>query len=252
MISSTLSRYALPTLVAAALLSSCGTPGRTYRLAPTSSDTRWYKGKEYAKTDRNDVTAAAAFIRTNDWQGTALEFDMWIANNSGREILVSPERFYYRLVSSPDGRPSVVDSVGPIHAIDPERRLKEFDAALEGEMSDYTTLALINTVGNVVDAFVTLAVASKTSEEKQEERRSAEEIRQLREQEEHEERMRTLREQKREWETSALRKTTLGPNETIAGHVLFPLRPDASCIRLVLPVFDSSLTVVFRQSVSEE
>lgn len=256
-------RYGLSALIAVAFLSSCGAPRATYRLTPVSPDKRWYKGKEYARTERGGTTASAAFVADGDSPEHTLSVDVWIANGTTREILVAPEQFYYRLISSPTDMAGGVDTIGPIHAIDPEARLSGFGSAIEEETSGYRTMVLAGATGKLVGTILGAVIGGGSkSDETEEERKSREQkerdnqqeeaLAQLREEEQHKERLRTLQEQKRAWESTALRKTTLAPNETIAGHVLFPLREDASYVRFFFPVADSALTIIFRQSATEE
>jgi len=57
-----------------------------------------------------------------------------------------------------------------------------------------------------------------------------------------------LSNQKDYWENATLRKTTLFPNNAIAGKVIFPLDTSMTTFTLVFPVDTTSIEFGFKQS----
>jgi len=63
----------------------------------------------------------------------------------------------------------------------------------------------------------------------------------------HDARVAELKMLRQEWESEALRKTTLYPGEQIRGRVYFPVTKHARQIQLLLPIGVQTANLIFRQ-----
>ena len=230
-------------LIAFLLVISCAVmPKAVYRLEPVSDDTIWLQGQAY--THRSDENIAVV----TSYNGTfrdGLIFDVEITNLTDSDILVEPQYSYYYPVSSPNQE----ISERPFFAMDPESELLKTDMDISRQEAAHASAMRTESTLVLLDLFTDMATIGT---EKTDEERIAEELddieRDARIQTEtrhHEIRHRTLNELRSMWTFDALRKTTLGPSQTVQGQLHFPSMHAGEYIQLHVVAGEYSVSVPF-------
>ncbi len=121
------SNFAFTVLSPIFLVSCYISPPPIYQLSPTIDDTIWLSGKEYAADSTNGIITFVAFERSD---GANLIFDVEITNESGEQVLVTPEDFYYL------PRKNAADTISQrqIHALSPEANSSKLIKAFPAKM----------------------------------------------------------------------------------------------------------------------
>jgi hypothetical protein len=165
------------TLAVSFIFASCA-PAPVLRLNPLASETKWIYGKEFARSATDDVEIAIAFESMDE---AAIIFDVEITNLSGQPVLISPERFYYLSLASPQDTVSLAAaSRQTSYAIDPEIKILDLDKKISRENASYATAAGIDAVGGLLDLVVSIATIGEEKTEREikeeEQRRRDDEI----------------------------------------------------------------------------
>ncbi len=232
----------LAILLALPLLAGC-TSSIRYKLMPVGEGIRWHHGLAVLPAAEGDVKAAVAFIGSE--RGNTL-FNVIVENRGDADILVAPEEFHYdvivlagsargttRTASFPDRQPVRV------MALDPEIELGHA-AQLYTANQSTSFIDVLSSIGNLLE--------DEPETEAEIAERNLEELKELRRQKEKSERGLRLQQERIFWRDSALRKTTLAPNQTIAGVVAFSGRPPPERLYLVLPLGEVTLEFEFQPS----
>lgn len=238
----------LPFFLIFLFLLSCS-PAPILRLSPLAQDTRWIWGKEYATSAANEIEVAAAFESMDE---NLIAFDVEVTNWSAQPVVVSPERFYYLPLTSPQDTVNIISAVKQInHAINPETKILDIDKNISRENASYATSAGIDAFGSLLGLVVDIAtIGSKKSEEesKEEERRRREdEIARQEREINYENSLARLKSEKAKWQITTLRRTTLEPNQKIAGRVYFPANLQTRYIKLFFPLGETIVPIIFEQ-----
>jgi hypothetical protein len=225
-------------------------PQPVYRLSPLAEETLWLKGKEYAKIKADSLLIALAFDKYLD---DNFILDICVVNQSNKNVLVSPETFYYHAVYNLNNS-KPIKSV-KIQAIDPELKILEIDKSSSRETAHYISEMGKNgflTFLDFISDITTITISQTEEEDKEEELEDKErEIASLEDELQHANSVRTLKTLRDEWELQALRKTTLKPDYLIRGKVYFPINNEAKQYELYFPVGESISTITFKQEVFE-
>lgn len=229
------------------LLASCS-PAPVLRLTPTAGDTSWLDGKEYMRSTAGGLEVAVAF---EGIENNLILFEIFVGNETGQQVTISPERFYYvPLLFLPDS--FKVDSLTLIvHAIDPETKILDLDKQIEQEKTSYANAAGIDAVFCFLGFLVDVATIGKTKSKEEiesEELQEREEDLDRREREiNHANRLTEIKATKERWATTSLRRTTLASGESIAGRIHFQATPKANFVILFIEIEGAPMQFVFSQ-----
>ncbi len=205
---------------------------------------RWRQGHAMVRAVESDVEATVAYVGSD--RGLIL-FNVIVENRSDTDVLVSPERFYYdvvtvarsagstsRTASFPDRRP------GRVMAVDPATQLGRI-ALLDRSNRSPSFLDALMSLGELLPK-------DKPETEAEIAEARLEELKEQRRQTEQRERENQLQRERTFWGNRTLRKTTLAPSEVVAGLVAFSSRPHASLLQLALPVGEATIKFEFEPS----
>lgn len=83
-------------LFSAILLASCATPRPILRITPKETDKiRYWQGKEIITAQNDSIKIILSYDRQNNYAVGDFSMDCSITNLSSKDILISPEAFYY-------------------------------------------------------------------------------------------------------------------------------------------------------------
>jgi len=224
------------------VLSCAVTPKTVYRLEPASDDTVWLQGQAY--THRSDGNIAVVASYDGSFRD-GLIFDVEITNLTDMEMMIEPQYSYYYPVSSLDQE----ISERPYFAIDPETEILETDISISRQEAAHKSAMRTDSTLLLLDLFVDIATIGT---EKSDEERIEEDLEDIereeriqRETQRHEYRHQSLNELRAMWTFDALRKTTLGPSQTIQGQLHFPAAYATDYIQLHVVAGEYSVSIPF-------
>lgn len=231
------------TIMAIVILQACQGPASLVKLTPNEKTDKWLNGQALVYDSLRGVDYEIGFDALNNDQ---YWFDFHITNRSNMPILIDPPQFYYIPFDLQ------MNPIGPqkIAALDPEKELLEIDKNLSRNESRSKKQVGISLMAVGADVATSIIVASDDNW--------------------HNDRIRApvatgvhaaiaasgaanefetedLNELRKAWASSAIRKTTLDSNYSMHGKVFFPASPDASYIRIHVPVDDQWLQFTFKQ-----
>ncbi len=226
------------------LLSCMAGTGRVYKLQTLSDEHErvWLHGKEYIKMTGNHVDVIIAFDRVEDNMAV---IDVEIVNLGPEPMTASCELFHgYYMNANQE-----YDKFFVQKPIDPEEMLLDTDLAISKEDSRYIQESGINGLLTIVDLFSDLAtIASPRTDEEivQEEIEDEErEIANIEDENYHYDVITRLLGERDIWEFTALRKTTLPPNYSVAGRLYFPFKSWQKYLMVVYDEENENLSTIF-------
>lgn len=232
-------------LLSSLLLTNCYVPPESIiKLKPDVEKTEWYIGKEIATLEHDSIIIRISFDRS---QNNDYLFDIVIENNSQRTFLVEPEKFNYKMKS---GKIKYGDTLNFVYAKDPEKVILELKKASSIHQSNMKTQAMIYSFGSFLQ-FAGQTAALVRGDEKLSERID-DQTRRMREDELVEDIINnriseSLDNSSYIWEILALRKTTLFPNESIAGKVFFSISSLAETLEFYFPLDKYEMKLLYKQ-----
>ncbi|WP_163713939.1 hypothetical protein [Mangrovibacterium lignilyticum] len=238
------SKVTLPFLLIAGVLlfQSCTGPGKITKLIPEKEPDKWLYGQALLTDSIYGISYEIGFDR---YQDGAYWFDFHIINHSNMSLLVDPVQYTCQAfdeLMNPK-------TTQPVNAIDPEGKILQFDkgiaqneAVAKNELgivimgigASIAANAIIGT-GNPRNDNIRYAVTDgimATSYAIGDEARFE---------------AQNLNELKDAWEHGTIRKTTLESNFAMFGKVFFPASPDATYLKIVIPVDDKNLEFDYKQ-----
>ena len=236
--------------VVAQLLNSCVSPRPVFRLNPTESVTVWDRGKEFVSIKANSFVVHTAFHKH---EGGLISFDIEVINEDSSDFLVSPEQFVLSPLSWETAR-SNFDFTAPQKALDPEHELRNIDISMSQQDASHTNYQLFAL--GVALADVTYSVATINKEKSDAEIVATEVGREAVygglavNDDIHYQSIQRLTDLRYIWEATALRKTTLFPNNSIRGLIYFnePSKYIKS-VRLTIPINNMEVNMDFAVNV---
>jgi hypothetical protein len=235
------------TLAVSVIFASCA-PAPVLRLNPLADETKWIYGKEFARNATDEAEIAVAFESMED---TTIVFDVEVTNLSAQPILVSPEKFHYLLLASPQDSVVLATAKQVCYALNPETKILDLDKEISRENASYATAAGIDATFELLDLIFSLGEIGKQKSEdeiKEEERQERqEEIADCEREINHEKLLAELKTTKEKWESTTLRRTTLDPDQSVRGRVYFRANQKAHYIKLCFPIGQASLQLIFYQ-----
>jgi hypothetical protein len=220
----------------------CATATPVVRLRPTDPDVVWRSGRAVVTRESPSLRVAAAFDRQ---RGDRLAIRLEIQNLTLPRLELDPQQVTYQ-------RCAPGDQCGPFWAVaNPEAALFALDArrgqeqaAAENSRSWGTALLLLNAVGGVAaaasghgrlaghfanSAVVDVSVAAADADR-------------------HDGQVASIDWEREQWETEALRRTTLFPSQGLAGMVYLPVVDDNSVvIKLRVELGDQTFVFPFSE-----
>ncbi|HKK09443.1 MAG TPA: hypothetical protein VJ939_01340, partial [Bacteroidales bacterium] len=175
-----------------------------------------------------------------------LVFDVEVINESDKEILVSPEAFYYRCKNQ------YGTSLGQHgYAINPEEKLLQIDKQISAQNAREANQAVLSVLTTTADAANMIASLDEDRETRNRAMENAA-VNQF-----HREDMRrkthsravSLREKREYWSFNVLRKTTLNPGFYIGGKVYFPRNDRAGTFTFILPINNETYVFSYQQKL---
>lgn len=244
------------------IIASCATPSPVVRITPKETKTTWEQGKEFVSYQKNDFTIHCAYHGIND---KSLIFDVEVINNSPEDFLLAPEQF---VMYTDSGKwdpitNQIVYSTFPINATDPEYEL------LKLEMEESVTIAKMknNQTASAIVAIVSIPViaAAAISDANDSNDNNEEEVEVSRTemaatstivtldainegQVNNANNMGTIYDNQNVWLQHALRKTTLGPGESLRGLIYFP-KPNLEVykdLKIDAPILNDKISFNYR------
>ncbi len=231
-------------LTSSLFFTSCYSPKPIVVLEAKNNVGDWFFGQQVIRMEENGVDLSVAYERESPYEIT---MNLRIVNRTDEEVLIDPDRYYYTWFSSEfDTIPK-----GLIRAENPEFRLMNLDYEITASDAAQANQEIFDLVATTVEATATVAAVVKDRPDEEiesiqilsEARRGissgvalSREIKYM-----------SLNEQRRMWSREVLRKTTLPPNASIDGKVIFRPSPTAKRCRFMFPIGQTCITVDFRQ-----
>jgi hypothetical protein len=221
----------------------CATPQPVVRLHPTSPDVVWHSGRAIVTRQTSNVRVAVAFERMAEER---LMFRVEFQNLGPQPRDVGPHLIVYRSCIQPQ-------QCGPrTRVIDPEERLLALDVARSRRRASQTNEAGLGAALVLLNAVATVGTAAQGKGE--EASRLASDGLMLAEStshsiQRHEDQIAMIEAEKVDWAASALRRTTLGAQQGIAGFVHVPLEVESTRIWLGVLADGPPLWFGFEQRV---
>lgn len=204
-------------VLSAILIISACSPAPVYHLTSRDTDVAWYHGQQLVRREAGGITLVVSFHRS--WN-SFLVFDVEIINRSDSTILVEPEKFHHRL--SMKSGDATVGLTQKFAAINPEGQLALLDKASASEEARHQTMVALETIAEVADLVGDVAASGERTaeEEDRDERRDFERAASRHmEDVEYENTITNLSDLREYWATHALRKTHVGPRQSVGGKV---------------------------------
>ncbi len=239
--------HGVPVLLALLFL-QCAVPppAPVFRLVPVEADFKWVYGEPMVSRADNGIEMSLRFV---EQAGGNFVFDIEVWNFSADTILVAPDSFYYSYAipqSSKNGKKS-----DGVRAHDPEQQMIGIEKAISTEHSRYAGAQMMNATISFIGLILDIAtIGQPTSREEQQEReirRYESRLSQLEEEARHRNTIADLERTRSMWQSVTLRKTTLYPDESVGGRVMFPVSDKARFLRLHLRVGNSAHTIEYEQ-----
>jgi hypothetical protein len=236
-------RIILLVVIVVASAFGCATPQPVVRLQPTSPDVVWRSGRAIVSQQTTDLKVAVAFERMAEQR---LVFRVELQNLGPQRRDVGPHQMVYRTCVKPP-------SCGPRrNVIDPEQRLLALDVARSRTRASQQDSAGLGAALLMLNAVATVgAVAAGEGEQAAHLASDGLLLAQGTSQsiERHDQQIASIEADKLDWAASALRRTTLGPEQGIAGMVNLPLNLEATRIWLGVTIDGTTLWFGFEQIV---
>lgn len=198
---------------------------------------------------QRDSVADVAIGFSHTYQGE-LVFDVQIQNLSDRPILVVPEQCY-AIPLRRDQDTATMNALPTFRAQKPEHRIENVDIRKSSEQASYENANAIDAVGSLIGLIGRIASIGEKKTEEQREKEQQWEDRQTSDRIErdisHANIIQQLEDERRIWDTAALRKATLLPGEVIQGEVHLPTNANAKLVRIVVRIDGSEKSFIFRQ-----
>ena len=138
-----------------------------------------------------------------------------------------------------------------VWAIDPEQALLALDKAKSKEDARYATALANDAFGIFFELALDVAAIGeqKTKEEleKEELEHQRDKLNRINREISHNNSINTLNNIRNLWSTQAIRKTTLIPNHSLHGLILFPIHKYATFVSLKIPIENSNFTIDYKQ-----
>ena len=188
----------------------------------------WHKGRQILSEEKEGITTNINFDRIDN---NIIIFDAKFINKSDRNVLIDPDNMSCKFITTNE------DTIKSI-ASEPEKVVLSFDIRKQRELNDYNSTNCIEAGFCLLGALVSDPAEEKTPAE---EIREAE-YRRSRDEEEKERRtehiriMEDIEKQRISFYQQVIRKTTLMPENSIEGKVLFPLPENSKNVHLIIKI----------------
>lgn len=227
-------------------------PLPTFVLNPAEGNSVWINGKQVVSKSDGVYSVAVSFEET---EGVNLVFDVEIKNMSDQTVIIEPEKFFYRGLAAK--KDSFYESRYPSYALDPEFQLLQLDRQIAQENADQETSEGIDLFFGILDFVADVATINepKTDEEirNEEEADFEREMMSKADAADYRRTIRDLNDYKNYWSRVTLRKTSLGPNQSISGKVYFAAKPfppmkRMKMIKMYFPIGEKSFDFLFNRT----
>jgi hypothetical protein len=236
-------RIILLVVIVVASAVGCATPQPVVRLSPIGPDVVWRSGRAIVSQQTPDLKAAVAFERMAEQR---LVFRVELQNLAPQRQDVGPHQITYRTCVRPRSCGSQK------RVIDPEERLLALDVARSRTRASQQDSAGLGGALLMLNAVATVGAVAQ-GDSKQASRLASDGLllaeSTSHSNERHDQQVASIEAEKLDWAASALRRTTLGPDQGIAGMVHLPLDLEATRIWLGVTVDENTLWFGFEQGV---
>ncbi len=228
-------------IVTAIILASCSS-GQVVRLTPVGHEIFWDRGSEVATIKDEFVDL---YITYDEMENNDFVFYVCVHNNSSYPILISPDNFYYEK-PGPDERSAAGPNVVAVTARNPENKLLELDRRLKEKKDEYDRKQAIDLTFTIIGTIIGVAAEAADDDDDDDDGYNATDVivdnvggyvtrSQIRSAE-FENTMQGLKGLKDYYKNILMRKTTLDPDSTLTGLVLFPSELRYSFLDIILPI----------------
>jgi hypothetical protein len=235
-------------LVAMLSLTGCFSPESVYNLIPAEGEIQWDNGVgTVSKTDQ-DISATVGYVENRNG---LLSFNLIIENKSEKNIFIDPRQFKCVDKTHLSDKNDLQSKNAASSAVDPEIRIQQLDNEISLENADYESFTAFDAVGSILNLVIAIgSIGEQKSDEeiRNEELQAEDNQRRCAEREnEHLNRIESLNNEKAFWQSQALRKTTILPNQVIGGNVYFIPVFDAKLVELHFPIEQTYFEFLFEQ-----
>ncbi len=214
-----------------------------YRFTSDYPDSYWHKGRQMLKKEIEDLSLILNFSRVDNRK---IYFDVCFLNKTGDSILISPDNVKCLFISA-SGDTTFASAINPEDVIDNLDKKAQRETAENncGECMDAGMCFF-----EVIDTFQDHKKTPQELEEAEVSRREREENTAFR-REEYKKTMEEIEHRRKFFSETALRKTTLKPDESISGKVLFNFPYDTVKILLTLNTENREFKFTFNKVIRE-
>lgn len=221
-------------------------PKSVYRLQTMLDDREkiWLHGKEYSRLTGKNTEVIITFDAVAN---NRVAFDVEILNNGFESIIVSPELFvsYYL-----DENKQQLTKNAQQNTINPENEILQIEKAISRENARYSeengTKSLFSLFDLAVDV-ASIGTPKTECERREEEQLELEKHIQDQEDDNYHAKVKTNLSYKRDrWEYDALRKTTLLPDYSVSGKIVFPFIQNSHYLKIVFNEEGENMDIVFK------
>ena len=224
--------------IAIVFFQSCAGPQSIIKLKPTEEGEKWLYGQNFVSDSLYGIIYEVAF---DQYQDNEYWFDFNIVNRSNMSILIDPVNFRCQALN---------DSLHALtvkrKAVDPEEEIFAMEEDLSRNEAMQKNRLGISLMALGIDIATAAATATDDNPNNDHFRTHMfEEVDDMMLESKFE--AQSISELLGVWKSSTIRKTTLEPSYSMQGKVFFPANPDATYIKLFLPVDDEFIEFSFKQ-----
>jgi len=204
----------------------------------------WLHGREYTRLIAKKSEVIIAF---DGVAGNRITFNIEILNNDSASIIVSPDLFTGYYLNS---KMEPIPVNAKYNAIDPETEILEIDKTLSRENARYAGESGTKALFSLFDLAADIATIGepKTEREIREEQQQdlERQIQDERNKNYHFNTENSLSYKKSKWESDALRKTTLPPDYSVSGKLVFPFKSYSHFMKVIFNEGDDNKQIIFK------
>ena len=228
--------------VTSTIILSCATPAPISKLDATSENAFfWQNGRQVLVQNEDSIFVELAYQQR---AGELFVFDITIANESSEDILIDPSQFLYIPITKAG------DSLGTVHAENPEKRILEQDIQVSKLTAQRTNELISAAFWATLE--VTAGVAAAIEGEPIYDEHDDDYIYY------HRSNMAEIEfeewdalEQKDYWENQAIRKTTLFPGHFITGQILMKRERKSDTLWILIPIQNYTFEFFYNHQLIE-
>ncbi|MGQ8338502.1 hypothetical protein ACUNWD_18240 [Sunxiuqinia sp. A32] len=218
---------------------SCSGPKNIIKLEPENENGKWLYGQNFVSDSLYGIIYEVGFDKQMD---NKYWFDFNIVNRSNMPVLIDPAEFYCEAYDAAQN-PLTPEKIA---AIDPEEEIFELEKELSRNEARQKNQLGLTLFAAGIDIATGIATATDDNPHNNHNRTHLlYDVQGAKIENEFEEQ--SLSQLVDSWKSSTIRKTTLESMYSMQGRVFFPSFPEASYIKIILPVDEDFIEFGFKQ-----